>query len=132
MLSKKLRKFRENSGYTQQQVADALNIDRSTYSYYELGKTTPDIHTLVALAKIFNITISDLLDESPEAVRVKDPAAENKLVRKNDSLIYELSKDEKQLIIYYRLLKPETQACLINHLQEESEKAEKAEKKGTT
>jgi Predicted transcriptional regulators len=128
ILSKKLRKFRENSGYTQQQVADALNIDRSTYSYYELGKTTPDIHTLIALAKIFNITITDLLEESAETARVKDPSAEKRFGRKNDSFIYELSKDEKQLIIYYRLLKPETQACLISHLQEMSEKEEKKDK----
>ena len=125
MLSKKLRKFRENSGYTQQQVADALNIDRSTYSYYELGKTTPDIHTLIALAKIFNITIADLLEESAETARVKDASTEKKFGRNNDSFIYELSKDEKQLIIYYRLLKPETQVCLINHLQDESEGTKK-------
>lgn len=127
ILSKKLRKFRENSGYTQQQVADALNIDRSTYSYYELGKTTPDIHTLIALAKIFNITIADLLEESAETVRVKDSSSGKRLGH-NDSFIYELSKDEKQLIIYYRLLKPEMQAILISHLQEMSEKEEKKDK----
>lgn len=33
-----LREIRETAGCSQQQIADYLQIARSTYSYYELGK----------------------------------------------------------------------------------------------
>lgn len=64
-LNERLRELRIKSGYTQSQIAKILNIDRSTYSYYEIGKTTPDVSVLVTLAKVFNIPIDQLLaDES--------------------------------------------------------------------
>ena len=54
-LSENLRSFREDLEFSQHKVAKLLNIDRSTYSYYELGKTAPDIFTLIKISKIFNI-----------------------------------------------------------------------------
>ena len=42
MLSRTLKKLRKNCGYTQKEVAKELGVDRSTYAYYETGKTTPD------------------------------------------------------------------------------------------
>lgn len=47
-----LKIYRKNSLLTQQQVADALNINRTTYTYYETGKTEPSIDTLHKLIKI--------------------------------------------------------------------------------
>ena len=41
-ISEKIKKFRKKINYTQKQVADYLGVDRSTYSYYELGKIIPD------------------------------------------------------------------------------------------
>lgn len=66
-IGKNLRILREKCGYTQQQLANVLNIDRSTYSYYESGKTTPDISSLVLLSQVFSISLADLLgrDDSP-------------------------------------------------------------------
>jgi transcriptional regulator with XRE-family HTH domain len=55
-LNERLRELRGKCGYTQSQVAKLLNIDRSTYAYYETGKTRPDVSSLVMLAKIFNIS----------------------------------------------------------------------------
>ena len=37
-IGKKLRMLREKFGYTQQHMANILNVDRSTYSYYETEK----------------------------------------------------------------------------------------------
>ena len=62
-LMKKLRELRVKSGYTQQQVSEILNCARSTYTYYEIGKSSPDLPTLVKLAKIFNVSVSELLEE---------------------------------------------------------------------
>lgn len=61
MISYWLKYYRHECGLTQQQVADRLKIERSTYTYYETGKTKPDINTLIKIAKVFNISYTALL-----------------------------------------------------------------------
>lgn len=45
-ISEKLKLYRVKNNFTQTQIAAALGIDRSTYSYYELGKTVPSVGML--------------------------------------------------------------------------------------
>lgn len=72
MISYWLKYYRHECGLTQQQVADRLKIERSTYTYYETGKTKPDINTLIKIAKVYNINYTALLqgveEELEEAV----------------------------------------------------------------
>jgi len=51
-LEKMLRNVRITCGLSQREVAEMLHINRSTYTYYETGKTSPDIDTLRKLAMI--------------------------------------------------------------------------------
>lgn len=127
MLSQTLKKLRENCGYTQQQVADALNLERSTYTYYETGKTTPDINTIVKLAKIFNVSFIDIFEqEEREQTRsFNDYSLYSKDDLRNVVHIYELSKMEKILISLYRLLTNDQQKAFINELKEKTEELNK-------
>lgn len=127
MLSQTLKKLRENCGYTQQQVADALNLERSTYTYYETGKTTPDINTIVKLAKIFNVSFIDIFEqEEREQTRsFNDYSLYSKDDLRNVVHIYELSKMEKVLISLYRLLTNDQQKAFINELKEKTEELNK-------
>ena len=61
-INEKLKYYRAKNNFTQTQVSAALGIDRSTYSYYELGKTIPSINMLSNIAKLFNVAFFDLLD----------------------------------------------------------------------
>lgn len=56
-LAERLRAFRVQVGFSQKNVADVLNVSRSTYTYYETGKTTPDPATLNRIAKILNVPL---------------------------------------------------------------------------
>ena len=56
-----LKYYRTKCGLTQQDVADLLGLERSSYTYYETGKITPDVETLVRLSKIYNVDFYDLL-----------------------------------------------------------------------
>ena len=97
-LGDKLRGLRESYNLTQEQVADALNIDRSTYSNYELNKTHPNLDTLVKLSHIYNVPTELLLpDDDGSIVTFKDFA-------RTDNLLQTLSKDERGLIALYRAL----------------------------
>lgn len=59
----RLRKHRIRLELTQQTVAEKLNVDRSTYSYYELGRTTPSIGTLYELTRLFGVSADELINK---------------------------------------------------------------------
>ena len=65
-IGQQLRENRKKLKLNQQAIADQLNIDRSTYTCYEIGKTYPPIDTLIRLAHIFNTTVDELLGNRPE------------------------------------------------------------------
>ena len=128
-IGKKLRILREKFGYTQQQMANVLNVDRSTYSYYETEKTSPDIATLITLSNVFHVGIEELLgqDNGTAIHQLHDvkhiPAAlKNKDITSNDSFIYNLSGDEKQFIAFYRAVSPTTKNIVLQLLKEDLER----------
>ena len=65
-LAETLKTQRKKYGYSQLQISAYLGINRSTYTYYESGHTSPSIYTLYRLALLYGISVADLF---PEAVR---------------------------------------------------------------
>lgn len=61
-----LKKLRVNAGYSQQQLAEKLNVSRSAVAMWESGASHPDNTYLICLAKIFHTTTDFLLEHSPE------------------------------------------------------------------
>lgn len=112
-LGLKLKYYRESCELSQQQIANALNVDRSTYTYYETGKTTPSASTLLKLAKILNVPCSIFLESINQELDLNSLVADsvdNKKSRdttksyESDEKIYDLSKEEKDILIAYRVL----------------------------
>lgn len=62
--AKKLVMYRKKKGYTQQQLADLLEISNKTVSRWETGEGYPDITMLVPLCDIFDISCDELLREN--------------------------------------------------------------------
>lgn len=54
-----LRTIRLSRGLTQDDVAARLGMSRSNYSYYEAGKTMPDIHALRQISELFDVPPAD-------------------------------------------------------------------------
>lgn len=107
MLPDTLRAIRNMRGMTQQQVAEKLGIDRSTYTYYETGKTNVDVNTLLKIADILRASHEDLLGKN---------------VKSSDSLkstdAYQLLTDEeKNLIDMYRSLKVYQRKKVVNNIK---------------
>ena len=57
----RLKELRERKNVTQQEVADALDMERSLYARYEYGTRTPPIDNLIKLAKYYGVTTDYLL-----------------------------------------------------------------------
>jgi transcriptional regulator with XRE-family HTH domain len=108
-----IKRLRENSGFTQQQIADALSIDRSTYAYYELNKTSPSISTLRKLVKLFNVNYEVLIDGEDRS-KLGDNRYNYQATSVMSEHIYTLSKPEQELIIYYRLANDEERKTLLD------------------
>ena len=56
-----LKKARENAELTQNRVSSAIGLNRSCLAYYELGRSTPTIFTLIKLSRIYNVDLLDLI-----------------------------------------------------------------------
>ncbi len=109
-VGEKLRELRENNDLSQNQVAHGLNIDRSTYTNYELDKTRPTLETLVKIARIFNVPPAMLLPEDDGgAISFRD-------VARADSMLQTLDKEERGLIVYYRALSKEDKALILKEI----------------
>lgn len=66
ILKEKLKVLRTEGGFTQQQVADAINVDRVSYNRYENGNRVPSNEVTVALAIFFDCTTDYLLGKTDE------------------------------------------------------------------
>ena len=63
-VGKMIAKVRKDRGYSQQQLADKLNLSKQAVSNYETGKREPDYVTLEAIADALNVPMTMLI--SPE------------------------------------------------------------------
>ena len=70
MLSEKLYKLRKNSGLSQEQLAEQLNVSRQAISKWESGTAVPESEKLVAISNYFSVSVDYLLKDDEE-VKVK-------------------------------------------------------------
>ncbi len=62
MFSENLKFLRKASRMTQQQIADKLNVTRTTVNDWETGKAECDLKSLQKLRELFKVVYEDLLD----------------------------------------------------------------------
>lgn len=105
-LATKLKRYRLQVGYTQKNVAEILNISRSTYTYYELGKTSPDPATLNRIAKLFEVSVEEFFSDEPasRANMLFDSGAKrvSKKVKADPEKIGDLTTSEKSIVAFLR------------------------------
>lgn len=63
LFNEKLKMLRKESGFTQEGLAEKLNVSRQAITKWESGEGTPDIENLKLISNLFNTTIDDLVKE---------------------------------------------------------------------
>lgn len=58
----RLKRARERARLTQKEVAEAIGVTEQSVSQWELGKTRPSLDKIPALARLFNLSESELLN----------------------------------------------------------------------
>ena len=57
----RIKDMREDNDLGQKELAKILNVSQSTYSRYETGQLDIPSGTLIALAKLYNVSVDYLL-----------------------------------------------------------------------
>lgn len=57
----RLYELRKQKGFSQEELANRLDVTRQTVSKWELGDSTPDMDKLIALGELFEISLDELV-----------------------------------------------------------------------
>ena len=86
-IADRLVELRKKNGYSQEQLADKLGLSRQAVSKWERAEASPDTDNLICLAKLYGVSLDDLLstDESIEdiAQETKEKEEEKKTISTN-------------------------------------------------
>ena len=64
-----IKKYRSGLGISQEELAEKVYVSRQTVSNWETGKTYPDIHSLLLLGSLFNVSLDQLIKGDVEVMR---------------------------------------------------------------
>lgn len=64
--SARLKQAREETGYTQREIAQIIGISKSTIASYEMGRTEPKIEILGKLADFYGVSADWLIGTKGE------------------------------------------------------------------
>lgn len=92
MLGENIKTLRKQLGWSQELIAEKLNVVRQTVSKWEQGLSVPDAHMLEQLAELFQVPVSTLLGSPiPEA---DAPSDIQQLARQLAELNAQLARQE--------------------------------------
>ncbi|MCL2023466.1 MAG: helix-turn-helix transcriptional regulator [Oscillospiraceae bacterium] len=117
MISETIRKLRKNHGLTQGQVAECIGMERSTYAYYENGRSTPQLELIVRLCRLYNVTMEYIIEGEDDLRKIYMGDSDADF---NFDLIPNLllTEEEKKLILIYRLCNKKHQEEIIEKITE--------------
>jgi transcriptional regulator with XRE-family HTH domain len=97
-----IRRYRERYRLTQQDLVDYARLDRSSsyISAIEIGRTSPTLAELEAIAQVFRTTAIGLIQEAQEDA--SDVGVKEKL--KAESLFEQLSEADRSLVLDFMVM----------------------------
>ncbi len=98
-IGEKLYNQRKAAGYSQEELAEKIGVSRQAVSKWERGESSPDTENLIALAKLYEVSIDELI------MGEKQPKANNEPADKVDvspvGIRFE-SKDGEQVDVNWK------------------------------
>lgn len=64
-----IKKYRSNMKISQEELAEKIYVSRQTVSNWETGKNYPDIHSLLLLGSLFNVSLDQLIKGDVEIMK---------------------------------------------------------------
>ncbi|WP_416338100.1 helix-turn-helix domain-containing protein [Limosilactobacillus vaginalis] len=63
-----MKSYRQKNNWTQQDIAERLNVSRKTISSWENSRSYPDIFMLVQISDLYRVSLDDLLREDHKMI----------------------------------------------------------------
>lgn len=76
-LSKQIKKYRNQLQLSQEELAEKLYVSRQTVSNWENEKSYPDIHNLLLLSTLFNVSLDELV--KGDVKKMKEKVSKSKM-----------------------------------------------------
>ena len=73
MISRNLKSLRKKNQYTQEEIAEKINVSRQSVAKWENGESNPDIESCIKLANLYNVKLDDLVNHSEEKTGIAVP-----------------------------------------------------------
>ena len=88
MTANRLQQLRKANGYSQDVLAEKLGISRQAVSKWERAESSPSVDNLIDLAKLYGITVDEMLNTEGDKVVIKTQKnTKNDIIGKLKSLI---------------------------------------------
>ena len=97
-----LRELRMKKGYTQEDVAKKLQIDRTTYTKYETGKSEPDLAMIEKICQIFEVDYNTILINEKQQLH----SLTKSWILRKQIILLDLEKRKLELELTKQKLKP--------------------------
>ncbi|MEG0373146.1 MAG: helix-turn-helix transcriptional regulator [Enterococcus sp.] len=68
-LSKQIKRLREAAGFSQEELSEKIYVSRQTISNWENERSYPDIHNLLLLSVLFDVTLDELVKGDVETMK---------------------------------------------------------------
>ena len=86
-LGNQIKAHRAVLSLSQEELAEKLYVTRQTLSNWETGKSYPDIHRLLLLSALFDVSLHQLIKADLETMKQEGTAADVKAMNR-DAIIY--------------------------------------------
>ena len=81
ILAEKISRLRKKNGWSQEELAERINVSRQAVSKWEGGQSIPDLDKILQLASLFGVTTDYLLKDEIEDEELSDDALDNTVRR---------------------------------------------------
>ena len=98
ILADKIIELRKKNGWSQEELAEKLDVSRQAVSKWESAQSVPDMNRILLLSEVFGVSTDYLLkDEMGEAQAIQDPLPED-----SGKTLRKVSLSEAQAFLQYR------------------------------
>ncbi len=70
--AEKLSQLRKQKGWSQEELAEKINVSRQSVSKWEIGQSVPELEKIIILSEIFGVSLDYLLKDNLEEVGDQD------------------------------------------------------------
>lgn len=79
----RLLKYRKANGYSQEELAAKIGVSRQAISKWERGESSPDTDNLIALAKLYSVSIDEMINGTDDIHKAQDKSSDSEISFKN-------------------------------------------------